>query len=172
MVDKGQLPNNVTYEKVFHLFMDRLQWQCGIHAFILRTYKQLHEENMINPAMLKFMKCHVYVATCFPRPITFCSNTSIRLIFELKANTVTKNIYYNHSKFSKWKLQESHRTNLIVFKQWCKQCCYSLDYKLLANAGTYTRTKGQECCIVIWIIQNKRALIEISCFFCSPKTVI
>lgn len=86
--------------------------------------------------------------------------------------TLLPKIYYNHSKFSKWELQESHRTNLIVFKQWCKQCCYSLDYKLLANAGTYTRTKGQECCIVIWIIQNKRALIEISCFSCSPKTVI
>lgn len=86
--------------------------------------------------------------------------------------TLLPKIYYNQSKFSKWELQESHRTNLIVFKQWCKQCCYSLDYKLLANAGTYTRTKGQECCIVIWIIQNKRALIEISCFSCSPKTVI
>lgn len=86
--------------------------------------------------------------------------------------TLLPKIYYNNSKFSKWELQESHRTNLIVFKQWCKQCCYSLDYKLLANAGTYTRTKGQECCIVIWIIQNKRALIEISCFSCSPKTVI
>lgn len=77
----------------------------------------------------------------------------------------------NQSKFLQWKVQESRSINLIVFEQWCEKCRYYLDNKLLANTGTYTRTKGQECCILIWIIQNKGALFKICCLFCSPKTV-
>lgn len=60
-------------------------------------------------------------------------------------------------------------TNLIAFKQWCKQCSNSKDYTFLAKTGPGTRSKRKKCSIFIWVIKNIGVLSHIHKFICSAN---